>query len=197
MSPTRRELVEATRERILAAADRLMHARGPQGFSMDVLAQEAGVARATVYEHFRSKRAVLDALATVTSSRISLDGQVPQGTEPLVELRDTLGAVCRHWAEHEEHARHLRTLAAVTGGEAADAVDEARLRRLVEGIATAGQLRPRWTVDDAVAALAVLTSYATYERLRRTAARAPAQVEALLAKLVVSIVSPNPQPASA
>jgi AcrR family transcriptional regulator len=62
MSPTRRELVRATRARIVEAAGRLTRERGPNGFSMDVLAKEAGVARATVYEHFRSKRAVLDEL---------------------------------------------------------------------------------------------------------------------------------------
>ena len=64
------------------------------------------------------------------------------------------------------------------------------LRRLVEGLAAAGQLRQHWTVDDAVDALAVLTSYATYERLRR-ADRSPEQVEAVLAKLAISIVAPG------
>jgi AcrR family transcriptional regulator len=56
MSPTRRELVRATRARIIEAAARLTRERGASGFSMDVLAKEAGVARATVYEHFRSRR---------------------------------------------------------------------------------------------------------------------------------------------
>ena len=37
-----------------------MRERGAHGFSMDVLAKEGGVARATVYEHFRSKHALLD-----------------------------------------------------------------------------------------------------------------------------------------
>ena len=64
MSPTRRELVRATRTRIVDAAGRLTRDRGAAGFSMDVLAKEAGVARATVYEHFRSKRSVLDELAS-------------------------------------------------------------------------------------------------------------------------------------
>jgi AcrR family transcriptional regulator len=49
MSPTRRELVRATRAKIIEAAGRLTAERGPNGFSMDVLAKEAGVARATVY----------------------------------------------------------------------------------------------------------------------------------------------------
>ena len=74
MSPTRRELVRATRTRIVDAAGRLTRDRGAAGFSMDVLAKEAGVARATVYEHFRSKRSVLDELRVVDRAD-SVDGR--------------------------------------------------------------------------------------------------------------------------
>ncbi len=104
-------------------------------------------------------------------------------------LRDILGAVCRHWAEHEERMNGLRTLTALTGGDqAGEGIDEKQLRKLVESLAAAGQMRAHWTVDEATDALGALTSYATYERLRR-APRTPEQVEGVLAKLVVSIVS--------
>jgi AcrR family transcriptional regulator len=196
LSPTRRELVKATRTRILAAASRLMRERGAHGFSMDVLAKEAGVARATVYEHFRSKHALLDELASSTSRSLTLEGQSKNTGDPLAALRDMLGAVCRHWADCDETVRELRTLVAVTGSTAsADGIDPTYLRQLVEAIAASGQLRPRWSVDDAVDALAVLTSHATYERLRRANVRTPAQVETLLAKLAVVIISPATTPA--
>src|SRR5690349_15787410 len=71
MSPSRRELVDATHARILAAAGRLSRERGAGRFSMDELAKEAGVARATVYEHFRSKRAVLDELTSRSAREVS------------------------------------------------------------------------------------------------------------------------------
>jgi AcrR family transcriptional regulator len=191
MSPTRRELVRATRARIVEAADRLTRERGPNGFSMDILAKEAGVARATVYEHFRSKRAVLDELAASTARTVTLDGQRSVTTDPLLALRDMLGEVCRHWSEHEETMRGLRTLSAITGSDhVGDGVDEKHLRRLVEGLGSTGQLRTHWSNDEAIDALAVLTSYSTYERLRR-APRSAEQVEAVLAKLAVSIVSPH------
>ena len=191
MSPTRRELVRATRARIVEAAGRLTRERGPNGFSMDLLAKEAGVARATVYEHFRSKRAVLDELASSISRTIVLDEQRGGMADPLLALRDMLGDVCRHWAEHEERMRGLRTLNALTGGDhASDGVDEKQLRRLVEALSAAGQLRAHWSIDEAVDALAALTSYSTYERLRR-APRSPDQVEAVLAKLAVAIVTPG------
>jgi AcrR family transcriptional regulator len=162
---------------------------------MDVLAKEAGVARATVYEHFRSKHSLLDELASSTSRALTLDNQSRNIGDPLAALRDMLGAVCRHWSESDETVRELRTLVAVTGSDApTDGIDPAYLRELVEAIAASGQLRPRWSVDDAVDALAVLTSHATFERLRRTDARTPVQVETLLAKLAVVIISPTTAP---
>jgi AcrR family transcriptional regulator len=192
MSPTRRELVSATRTRILAAAARLLRERGPNGFSMDVLAKEAGVARATVYEHFRSKRVVLDELASSASRNIALEQQSTRVGDPLTALRDMLGAVCRHWNEHEVDARELRALTAATGAPApTGAVDIEHLRCLVGSLSAAGRLRPHWSADDAVDALALLTSYSTYEQLCGPPARTPTQIEALLAKLAVSIVAPN------
>src|SRR6476659_8657316 len=105
MSPTRRELVRATRARIVEAAGRLTRERGPNGFSMDVLAKEAGVARATVYEHFRSKRALLDELASSLSRSVRLEEQDDANADPLLALRQMLADVCRHWSEHEEGMR--------------------------------------------------------------------------------------------
>jgi len=169
-----------------------MRERGAHGFSMDVLAKEAGVARATVYEHFRSKHALLDELASSTSRSLTLDNQSKNIGDPLAALRDMLGAVCRHWSDVGETVRELRTLVAVTGSDAStDGIDPDYLRCLVEAIAESGQLRPRWSVDDAVDALAVITSHSTFERLRGTDARSPAQVETLLAKLAVVIISPS------
>jgi AcrR family transcriptional regulator len=189
MSPTRRELVRATRTRIVDAAGRLTRDRGASGFSMDVLAKEAGVARATVYEHFRSKRSVLDELASSIARTVTMDEARAPTADPLVALRDILGAVCRHWAEHEERMNGLRTLTALTGGDqGAEGIDDKQLRRLMEALSESGQMRAHWTIDEATDALGALTSYATYERLRR-APRTPEQVEAVLAKLVVSIVS--------
>jgi AcrR family transcriptional regulator len=190
MSPTRRELVRATRARILDAATRLARERGPDGYSMDVLAKEAGVARATVYEHFRSKRAVLDALAQSAASAVALDAPRPVDGDPLRALRDMLSDVCRHWSAHEVEMRELQRICALTGtNHIGNAIDGDTLRSLVDELARAGQLRTVWSRDEAVDALAVLTSFATYEQLRED--RAPDQVEGVLAKLAVSIIAPG------
>jgi AcrR family transcriptional regulator len=161
---------------------------------MDVLAKEAGVARATVYEHFRSKRAVLDALATTTARSVTLEpSRAPDG-DPLRTLRDMLGDVCRHWSQHQTEMRELRTLNAMTGSDHfGEGVEAETLRKIVDELSRVGQLRSHWTSEDATDALSVLTSFSTYERLGRE--RAPEQVEGVLAKLAVSIITPGgPQP---
>jgi AcrR family transcriptional regulator len=183
--------VRATRARILEAATRLAHEKGPGGFSMDVLAKEAGVARATVYEHFRSKRAVLDELAASASQSVALEAPQSADTDPLRALRDTLAEVCRHWSSHETTMREVRTLAAMTGADSTgEAVNAESLHKLVDALAAGGHLRAHWPTEDAVDALAVLTSFSTYERLS-AGSRSPEQIEAVLAKLVVSIVTPG------
>ena len=65
----RAEQARQTRERILDAVVRVM-ARGVADLSIPAVAQEAGVSVPTVYRHFRSKRALLAALAEYTNERI-------------------------------------------------------------------------------------------------------------------------------
>jgi len=183
-------LVRETRARIIEAAARLTRERGPNGFSMDVLAKEAGVARATVYEHFRSKRALLDALASTISRSVQLDDTRNDSGEadPVAALAEMLGEVCRHWSEQEDRMRGLRTLTAVTGGDhSGERIDDGQLRRAVDALDAAGRLRAPWTVEDAVDALAALTSYSTYEQLR-SSPRTPDQVEAVLRQLSAAFV---------
>jgi AcrR family transcriptional regulator len=154
---------------------------------MDVLAKEAGVARATVYEHFRSKRALLDELTSSLTRSVRIEGSRNGSTDPSRGVRELIGDVCRHWAEHEDRMRELRTLAAVIGAEEPrEAVEMAALRKIIDGLNSAGLLAPGWSADDAVDALATLTSYPTYEQLRR-APRTPEQVEDVLDRLTGAI----------
>jgi AcrR family transcriptional regulator len=191
MSPSRRELVDATHARILGAAARLSRERGVGRFSMDELAREAGVARATVYEHFRSKRAVLDELTSRTARDVS-PGDVTEGApgEPLSVLRSALRTTCRHWAENEAAATEARTLAAITGAARSGDLVPAGLNKVVDALDRTGHLRNHWGRDEAVAALSVLTSFETYERLRAGGSRSPMDVEAVLTKLAIAVISP-------
>src|SRR5262245_12972099 len=53
---------DAPRERILAAARELFASRGFEGATMEEIAARAGVARATVFNHFGSKHALVEAI---------------------------------------------------------------------------------------------------------------------------------------
>lgn len=87
--PTRRERKAATRAAVLAAADRCLAERGYDGTTVADIAREAGVAHGTVYVHFESKDAVVDAL--VAGLDAELAGRLAPllaGLRPPPRLRD-------------------------------------------------------------------------------------------------------------
>src|SRR5688572_5447569 len=61
-SPLRAEQKQATRQRILDAAGRLLEDRGLEEFSFAAIAKEAGVKERTVYRHFPTKAALIESL---------------------------------------------------------------------------------------------------------------------------------------
>ena len=76
-STRRQESTEATRARIVEAARRLLAvSTGTGGFSVDLVAREADVARATVYYQFGSKRALYDAVADDLAVRADIGGRL-------------------------------------------------------------------------------------------------------------------------
>ena len=135
---------------------------------MDVLAKEAGVARATVYEHFRSKRAVLDELAsTAAAVRDARSDRARADVDPLAgparHARRGVPALGRKRGD-DARAAHARGDDGWRRGRRRDRSGLAAQARRGARRAAASSARTG-TVDDAVDALAVLTSYPTYERL--------------------------------
>jgi AcrR family transcriptional regulator len=97
-APRRRgiEAAAATRERLLAAFERLLERVGFDEITAGSVATEAGVAHGTFYRHFRNKRDALIAVferakADIERVRPSLDG--PLGTQTQERLR------IRRWVE--------------------------------------------------------------------------------------------------
>jgi AcrR family transcriptional regulator len=86
-SPPRAEGVSA-RQRLLVAADELFYAEGVQSVGIDRVIERAGVARATLYNTFGSKealvRAYLDARHAGTVSRLT--SSIEQQTDPRARL---------------------------------------------------------------------------------------------------------------
>ena len=191
----RRALVEATHTRVLDAAARLSRDRNPSGFSMDDVAREAGVARATVYEHFHTEQRLLDELATTAARATALRGLAEAASEPdpITALAAVLRAAGRHWSTHEEAVRDARRL---LGGDAGPMLAQPRvagdgdgLRALVQRLADAGRLAPGWNVEDAYGALQLLTSFDAYDTLRRAAPLGADEVPRVIGRLGAALVT--------
>ena len=83
-SPLRAEQKQATRQRILDAAGRLMENRGLEEFSFAAIAKAAGVKERTVYRHFRNKDALLAGLWGWYQTRIRY-GSIAQTEAELLD----------------------------------------------------------------------------------------------------------------
>jgi len=87
------------REHIVGTAGELLAERGLGGVSMSLLAQRAGIARATLYNHFPDFERVLAALVAdeVARFRVQLDRHLADASDPVERLRRYLVAV-HDWA---------------------------------------------------------------------------------------------------
>jgi AcrR family transcriptional regulator len=101
-SPLRTEQAEGTRERILDATVRAA-AASPAGISIPEVAREAGVSVPTIYRHFRTKRALFDAVPSHLGRRAGFGPLAePQTVEEFHQMvrtvfggLDSLGEVAR------------------------------------------------------------------------------------------------------
>ncbi|HEX6540327.1 MAG TPA: TetR/AcrR family transcriptional regulator [Ktedonobacterales bacterium] len=87
-SPKRRQQADATRRRILAAAEALFEEQGYAAVTMEAIARRAGVSLATIYIHFPGRVAVVGALAEeiVGAPELSVE-QVTQNSNPVEQMR--------------------------------------------------------------------------------------------------------------
>lgn len=81
-------------QHILDAARRLFAERGPDDVTMAEVAREAGVARATVFNHFGSKRALVEAITeqVLENYQVQLDAAIADSETPTIEIVRTLFA---------------------------------------------------------------------------------------------------------
>ena len=161
----RQPAVDRTGARILDAARELVAASGDR-FSVGALAERAGVSRATVYNRHRSRAALLDTLR-------------PRQTLDAPDLRTFIDRTCAAWAAHPRLYRNL--------GPAADLDGEAP-RRLAESLAAADALRPGCSLKEAEDVIAVVTSFAVFDRLHHDGRRSTASVAEILMRLATAIV---------
>ena len=170
VSNVRQRQADETRNRIVAAARRLLEERGYVKTTMEAIAQEAGVAVPTVYSIFRSKTGIL--LEILDSSRFGERyqkalAQALAATDILDQLKGVASISCSIFQSEDEILHLCRSAVAVSPElkEQEEQVEQHRYevqKDLIESLARAGKLRNGLTVDRARDILWSLTSRDLY-----------------------------------
>src|ERR1700733_1338477 len=112
----RQPATDATRDRILAAAHKLLAAENFSAFTMDAVARKADVSRLTVYYQFESKSGLLEALYNEIAKRGDMERLAElfrKGGDPLQALREFIEVFARFWASDREVIRRLHGIGTI------------------------------------------------------------------------------------
>jgi AcrR family transcriptional regulator len=168
----RQAAVDQTAASILAAA-RLELEQSPAAvLSVGAVARRAGVTRATVYNRFGSRPALIAALNPAAATPAQING------DPRAALRGLLASRCSHWSANPALYRNLPP-----------PPDAEILRPLAENLAAADALRPGCSIKEAQDVLAVLGSFAAFDRLHQDGRRSAGAVAEILMRLAQAILS--------
>jgi AcrR family transcriptional regulator len=167
----RRGPIDRGRQQILDAARRLLAgSESYTAFTVDAVARQADVARATVYYQFGSKAGLLEAVCDTLAEAGQMSELAAAFTEPDPRegLRRFIGCFGQFWSADRAAMRRLRALAALDPD--VGAVISARDQRRQEGLTVlAGRLAGASVLaaepGHAVRALFMLTSFETFDAL--------------------------------
>ncbi len=141
--------------------------------TVDQVADRAGIARATLYQHFRSRLELVDAICDTFDENLALRRirEVVEHPDPEVALTETIANTVGFWSSEDPVLYQLYGVAAIDPA-AANLVRRQRgdrrgeMTRLIRHLGREGRLRPRLRERHALAELMVLSSYETYRELR-------------------------------
>jgi AcrR family transcriptional regulator len=161
---------EETRERIKGAVRELLAEGTFHESTVEEVADRAGVARATLYQHFRSRLELVDAICETFDQNPALLRlrEIVESPDAETALAETIAASMRFWSSEDPILRDLYGVVSIDPA-AHDLVERQRadrrreLERLVRNLARTGRLRNE---RRALALLLVLTSYETFRELR-------------------------------
>jgi AcrR family transcriptional regulator len=168
----RQQQIDESRRRVLDAARSLLaQADSYRSFTVEGVAKQADVAKATVYYQFGSKTGLLEALCDALAETGGMSDMPMAFTDPdpVSGLRTLVGVFARFWAEDRDVMRRLRALAALDPnvGAVIASRDQRRHRalevivaRLLDGCDAVPTGRERL-----VRTLYVLTSFETFDTL--------------------------------
>ena len=162
---TRRRILDAMRDRLRAAPS--------EALSIERVAQEAGVARSTVYLVFGSKAGLFEALGRDLLDRTGFQRIVDAVALPDARdaVRESLRAAARVYAAERDVSRTIYSMWALEPEAVRgtfEVVERGRAqgqRRLAERLAAEGHLLADITVDEATDILWVITSFETFDQL--------------------------------
>jgi AcrR family transcriptional regulator len=194
-SRSRSEGARETRERIVAAVRELLREGRFHESTVEQVAETAGVSRATVYQHFRSRIDLVDAICEtfdVNPALMELRRAVVL-PDPQAALSRTIALSVRFWDSEDAILSGLYGVVSIdpaardlVGRQRADRRRE--MRRLVRNLHTTRALRPAISAARALDILMVLTSYETDRELRearRSARRLTAELETMARALLL------------
>lgn len=163
--------------------------------TVEQVAERAGVSRATLYQHFRSRLELVDEMCDTFDANPALLAlrESVADEDPAVALADTVRHAVEFWASEDGILSQLYGVAAVDEA-AADLVERQRsdrrgeMTRLVRHLREAGVLRADLSDKHALTTLMLLTAYESYRELRHAGlsdrAVAPFIVEAARTQLL-------------
>jgi len=162
---TRRRILEAMRDRLRVAPS--------EALSIERVAQEAGVARSTVYLLFGSKAGLFEALGQDLLERTGFRRIVDAVALPEARdaVRESLRAAVSVYAAERDVARTIYSMWSLEPEavrRAFEVVERGRAegqRRMAERLAEQGHLPPDVTIEEATDILWVITSFETFDQL--------------------------------
>jgi AcrR family transcriptional regulator len=159
-----------TRSRILAAACSLLAGDEAAAFTVDAIAEKANVARMTVYNQFRSKRGLIEALSDEIAEQGGI-GRLAKAfadPDPMAGLHAVIQVFVGFWESQRLVLRRLRAVLALDP-ELADANRDSRRRDAIRSAlerVRAGTGRPaRAEIERIADTLWVLTGFEAFEHL--------------------------------
>ncbi|HKC20218.1 MAG TPA: helix-turn-helix domain-containing protein [Candidatus Dormibacteraeota bacterium] len=167
----RQAAVDETAAGIVAAARLELERTPADALSVGAVARRAGVTRATVYNRFGSKQALIAALVPAADPAAGVN------QDPRAGVRAFLATRCTRWAANPALYRNLPT-----------ASESEVPRRLAEELAAADALRPGCSIKEAADVLAVLGSFAAFDRMHQDGRRSAGAVAEILMRLVQAIL---------
>jgi AcrR family transcriptional regulator len=180
-SEVRAASVDEGRSRMIEAGRKLlMGGKGKPAFSIDAVAREAGVTRATVYNQFESKQVLLAAIFDAIAKEGGLFelSQVFSEPDPLKSLRRAVAIFAKFWGMHAQTMPKFAAFSQLDEEVAALISERAERRRklLTAIVARMGDVRAS---GDLVDVLYALTS-AEFYRLLAVRGRSARAIEELI-----------------